>query len=354
MPLNRKETAMQTPTPGNLIILEDEAIVAEEVTPNPVNSDSVHVTYRNRGGILKVTEIDLQESRAVIIPNPSKQTLDAYHRQEHQARAINKHLQYIRGADLAGITPRLYEALCAIPKVTLNDKQSAINLLSRLEAIEGELLEGSNWLNNKVEQYITALATLKEPTGRYSNLIIPGVKKNYAREMGRGKFYATYRYNRATAYFQVTDITAEHVSIKLSDGREGHLKTPYRNAVVTGDAQYPIDAIVPVPIISFKQVQAYMDGMKAQEQYRIEVAKLYRATFEGRTPPAYSHKALTCITTGHGYTPYKMRESLAHHIGAVIHDTDLTLYRLESVIRLTRQFINKYAQQGAASKPVSR
>lgn len=131
---------MQALTPGNLIILEDEAIVAEKVTPSPTNSDSVHVTYRNRGGTLKVMEIDLQESHAVIIPNPSKQTLDAYHRQEHQARAINKHLQYIRGADLAGITPRLYEALCAISKVTLNDKQSATNLLSHLEAIEGELL----------------------------------------------------------------------------------------------------------------------------------------------------------------------------------------------------------------------
>lgn len=336
---------MQTPTPGNLIILEDEAIVAEKVTPNPVNNDSVHVTYRNRGGILKVMELNLQESRAAIIPNPSKQTLDAYHRQEHQARAINKHLQYIRGADLAGVTPRLYEALCAIPKVTLNDKQSATNLLSHLEAIEGELLEGSKWLNNKVEQYIAALATLKEPTGRYSNLIIPGVNKNYAREMERGKFYATYRYNRATAYFQVTDITAGHVSIKLSDGRKGYLKPPHRNAVVAGNAQYPIDRIVPVPIISFKQVQAYIDGMKAQERYRIKVAKLYRATFEGRTPTAYSHKALTCITTGHGYTPYKIRETLAHHIGAVIHDTDLTLYRLEAVIRLTRQFINKHTQQ---------
>lgn len=83
--------------------------------------------------------------------------------------------------------------------------------------------------------------------------------------------------------------------------------------------------------------------MKAQEQYRIKVAKTYRATLEGKTPPAFSHKTLTCIPIGYGYTPHKMRVAIAQHIGETIYSMDAILYELKEAIKLTRQFVKKYA-----------
>lgn len=332
---------MRALTPGNLIILEDEAIVAEKVTQSPTNSDSVHVTYRNRGGILKVVEINLQDPDQLIIPNPDEHTLKAYHRGEHQVRAINKRLQQIRGWEFLGMRADFYEEMCAIPTLTLNGNKLAEELLSQLEAIEAKLSKGLQWLNDRAEQYAAAVSALKVPSGDYINLLIPGIKKNYARKVEDGGFYATYRYNRASAYFRVTAITDGQVSIELSDGRVGHLAKPYNNAVVAEDARYPIDSVVPVPVSSFNQIQQYIDGMKAQEQYRVKVAKLYRATLEGKTPQVFDHRALTCIPVGYGYTPHKMQVAVAQHIGETTYSMDAILYELEEAIKLTRQFITK-------------
>lgn len=326
--------------PGSLVVLEDTAIVADKVIQSATNSFSVQVAYHDRAGNYRVTEIHLQDPNLLIIPNPDKQTLKAYHRQEHLVRAINKRLQQIRGREFLGMHSDFYEEMCAIPTLTLNGNQSAERLLSQLEAIEAKLSEGYQWLNDKVEEYSATLNTLKEPAGKYTNLLIPGINKNYARKVEEGGFYATYRYNRASAYFQVTSITDGKVGINLSDGREAHLTQTYY-AIVTEDARYPIDSVVPVPVSSFNQIQQYIDGMKAQEQYRVKVAKTYRATLEGKTPPAFSHRTLTCIPIGYGYTPHKMQVAVAQHIGETIYSMDAILYELEEAIKLIRQFITK-------------
>lgn len=328
-------------SPGNLVVLEDKAIVVDKVIQPDTSSPSMQIAYYDRAGNYRITEIFLQDPNLLIISSPDRQTLKAYHRQEHQVRAINKHLQQVRGWEFLGMRADFYEEMRAIPTLTLNDNQSAERLLSQLEAIEAKLSEGFQWLNGKADEYSAALHTLKEPGGKYTNLLIPGIKKNYARKVEEGGFYATYRYNRASAYFQVTSITDGKVSIKLSDGRVGHLAKPYNNAIVTEDARYPIDSVVPVPVSSFNQIQQYIDGMKAQEQYRIKVAKTYRATLEGKTPPAFSHKTLTCIPIGYGYTPHKMRVAIAQHIGEAIYSMDAILYELEEATKLTRQFIAK-------------
>ena len=329
-------------SPGNLVVLADKAIVVDKVIQPVTNGCAVQVTYHDRAGNYRITEISLQDHNLLIIPNPDKQTLKAYHRLEHQVRAINKHLQQIRGREFLGMHSDFYEEMCAIPTLTLNGKQSAEQLLSQLKTIESKLIEGFQWLNDKAEEYSTALNTLKEPVGKYTDLLIPGINKNYARKVEEGGFYATYRYNRASAYFQVTSITDGRVSIKLSDGREAHLTQTYY-AIITEDARYPIDSVVPVPISSFNQIQQYIDGMKAQEQYRVKVAKLYRATLEGKTPQTFDHRALTCIPVGYGYTPYKMLVAVAQHIGETIYSMDAILYELKEAIKLTRQFIDKYA-----------
>lgn len=327
-------------SPGNLVVLEDKAIVADKVIQPGTSSHSAQVTYHDRAGNYRITEISLQDPNLLIIPNPDNQTLKAYHRQEHQVRAINKHLQQVRGREFLGIHSDFYREMCAIPILTLNGKQSAEQLLSQLETIESKLNEGFQWVTNKAEEYSAALNMLKEPTGKYTDLLIPGINKNYARKVEEGGFYATYRYNRASAYFQVTSITDGKVGINLSDGREAHLTQTYY-AIVTEDARYPIDSVVPVPVSSFNQIQQYIDGMKAQEQYRIKVAKTYRATLEGKTPPAFSHRTLTCFPIGYGYTPHKMRVAIAQHIGETIYSMDAILYELEEAIKLTRQFITK-------------
>ena len=329
-------------SPGNLVVLADKAIVVDKVIQPVTNGCAVQVPYHDRAGNYRITEISLQDHNLLIIPNPDKQTLKAYHRLEHQVRAINKHLQQIRGREFLGMHSDFYEEMCAIPTLTLNGKQSAEQLLSQLKTIESKLIEGFQWLNDKAEEYSTALNTLKEPVGKYTDLLIPGINKNYARKVEEGGFYATYRYNRASAYFQVTSITDGRVSIKLSDGREAHLTQTYY-AIITEDARYPIDSVVPVPISSFNQIQQYIDGMKAQEQYRVKVAKLYRATLEGKTPQTFDHRALTCIPVGYGYTPYKMLVAVAQHIGETIYSMDAILYELKEAIKLTRQFIDKYA-----------
>lgn len=328
-------------SPGNLVALADKAIVVDKVIQPVTNGCAVQVTYHDRAGNYRITEVPLQDPNLLIIPNPDRQTLKAYHRQEHQVRAINKRLQQIRGREFLGMRADFYEEMCAIPTLTLNGNQSAEHLLSQLEAIEAKLSEGFQWLNGKADEYSAALHTLKEPGGKYTNLLIPGINKNYAHKVEEGGFYATYRYNRASAYFQVTSIADGKVSIKLSDGRVGHLAKPYNNAIVTEDTCYPIDSVVPAPITSFKQIQEYIDGMKAQEQYRIKVAKTYRATLEGKTPPAFSHRTLTCIPIGYGYTPHKMRVAIAQHIGETIYSMDAILYELKETIKLTRQFIAK-------------
>jgi hypothetical protein len=302
----------------------------------------MQVAYYDRAGNYRITEISLQDPNLLIISNPDRQTLKAYHRQEHQVRAINKRLQQVRGREFLGIRSDFYREMYAIPSLTLNGKQSAEQLLNRLETIESKLSEGFQWLNSKAEEYSAALNTLKKPTGKYADLLIPGINKNYARKVEEGGFYATYRYNRASTYFQVTRITDGQVSIKLSDDREAHLTQTYY-AVVTEDARYPIDSVVPVPISSFNQIQQYIDGMKAQEQYRVKVAKLYRATLEGKTPQVFDHRVLTCIPVGYGYTPHKMRVAVAQHIGETIYSMDAILYELKEAIKLTRQFIDKYA-----------
>lgn len=327
-------------SPGNLVVLADKAIVVDKVIQPVTNGCAVQVTYHDRAGNYRITEVPLQDPNLLIIPNPDRQTLKAYHRQEHQVRAINKRLQQVRGWEFLGMRADFYEEMCAIPTLTLNGNQSAEHLLSQLEAIEAKLSEGFQWLNDKVEEYSATLNTLKEPAGKYTNLLIPGINKNYARKVEEGGFYATYRYNRASAYFQVTSITDGKVGINLSDGREAHLTQTYY-AIVTEDARYPIDSVVPVPVSSFNQIQQYIDGMKAQEQYRIKVAKTYRATLEGKTPPAFSHRTLTCIPIGYGYTPHKMRVAIAQHIGETIYSMDAILYELEEAIKLTRQFITK-------------
>lgn len=327
-------------SPGNLVVLEDKAIVVDKVIQPDTSSPSMQIAYYDRAGNYRITEIFLQDPNLLIISSPDRQTLKAYHRQEHQVRAINKHLQQVRGREFLGMRADFYEEMCAIPTLTLNGKQSAEQLLSQLETIESKLSEGFQWVTNKAEQYAAAVSTLEVPAGDYSNLLIPGIKKNYARKVEEGGFYATYRYNRASAYFQVTSITDGKVGINLSDGREAHLTQTYY-AIVTEDARYPIDSVVPVPITSFKQIQEYIDGMKAQEQYRVKVAKTYRATLEGKAPPAFSHKTLTCIPFGYGYTPHKMRVAIAQHIGEAIYSMDAILYELEEAIKLTRQFIAK-------------
>lgn len=328
--------------PGSLVVLEDTAIVADKVIQPVTNGCAVQVTYHDRAGNYRITEVPLQDPNLLIIPNPDKQTLKAYHRQEHLVRAINKRLQQVRGWEFLGMRADFYEEMCAIPTLTLNGKQSVEQLLSQLETIESKLSEGFQWLNSKAEEYSAALNMLKEPAGKYTNLLIPGINKNYARKVEEGGFYVTYRHNRASTYFQVTRITDGRVSIKLSNGKEAHLTQTYY-AIVTEDARYPIDSVVPVPVSSFNQIQQYIDGMKAQEQYRIKVAKTYRATLEGKTPPAFSHKTLTCIPIGYGYTPHKMRVAVAQHIGETIYSMDAILYELEEAIRLTRQFVKKYA-----------
>lgn len=327
-------------SPGSLVVLADKAIVIDKVVQPGTSSHSMQVAYYNRAGNYRIAEIPLQDPNLLIIPNPDKQTLKAYHRLEHQVRTINKRLQQIRGREFLGMRSDFYEEMCAIPTLTLNGKQSAEHLLSQLETIESKLSEGYQWLNDKVEEYSATLHTLKEPVGKYTDLLIPGINKNYARKVEEGGFYATYRYNRASTYFQVTSITDGRVSIKLSNGKEAHLTQTYY-AIVTEDARYPIDSVVPVPVSSFNQIQQYIDGMKAQEQYRIKVAKTYRATLEGKTPPAFSHRTLTCIPIGYGYTPHKMRVAIAQHIGETIYSMDAILYELEEAIKLTRQFITK-------------
>lgn len=327
-------------SPGNLVVLEDKAIVVDKVIQPDTSSPSMQIAYYDRAGNYRITEIFLQDPNLLIISSPDRQTLKAYHRQEHQVRAINKHLQQVRGWEFLGMRADFYEEMRAIPALTLNGTQSAEHLLSQLEAIEAKLSEGLQWLNGRAEQYAAAVSALKVPSGDYINLLIPGIKKNYARKVEEGGFYATYRYNRASTYFQVTSITDGKVSIKLSDGKEAHLTQTYY-AVVTEDTRYPIDSVVPVPITSFKQIQEYIDGMKAQEQYRIKVAKTYRATLEGKTPPAFSHKTLTCIPIGYGYPPHKMRVAIAQHVGETIYSMDAILYELEEAIKLTRQFIAK-------------
>lgn len=329
-------------SPGSLVVLEDTAIVVDKVIQSGTSSHSMQVAYYDRAGNYRITEISLQESDLLVISNPDEQTLKAYHRLEHQVRAINKRLQQIRGREFLGMHPGFYEEMCAIPTLTLNGNKLAEELLSQLEAIEAKLSEGYQWLNDKVEEYSATLHTLKEPVGKYTDLLIPGINKNYARKVEEGGFYATYRYNRASTYCQVTSITDGQVSIKLSNGKEAHLTQTYY-AIVTEDARYPIDSVVPVPVSSFNQIQQYINGMKAQEQYRIKVAKTYRATLEGKTPPAFSHKTLTCIPIGYGYTPHKMRVAIAQHIGETIYSMDAILYELEEAIKLTRQFIDKYA-----------
>lgn len=328
--------------PGSLVVLEDTAIVVDKVIQPGTSSRSMQIAYYDRAGNYRIAEIPLQDPNLLIIPNPDKQTLKAYHRQEHLVRAINKRLQQIRGREFLGMRSDFYEEMCAIPTLTLNGNKLAEELLSQLEAIEAKLSEGYQWLNDKVEEYSATLNTLKEPGGKYTNLLIPGINKNYAHKVEEGGFYATYRYNRASAYFQVTSITDGKVGINLSDGREAHLTQTYY-AIVTEDARYPIDSVVPVPVSSFNQIQQYIDGMKAQEQYRIKVAKTYRATLEGKTPPAFSHRTLTCIPIGYGYTPHKMRVAIAQHIGETIYSMDAILYELEEAIKLTRQFVKKYA-----------
>ena len=328
-------------SPGDLIVLEDKAILIEKVVQPDVNDDNTRVTYYDRAGNYQITRIPSEDRSLLIIHNPDQQTLKVYHRLEHQVRAINKRLQQVRGWEFLGMRADFYEEMCAIPTLTLNGNQSAERLLSQLEAIEAKLSEGFQWLNGKADEYSAALHTLKEPGGKYTSLLIPGIKKNYARKVEDGGFYATYRYNMASAYFRVTSITDGQVSIELSDGRVGHLAKPYNNTVVAEDTRYPIDSVVPVPITSFKQIQEYIDGMKAQEQYRIKVAKTYRATLEGETPPAFSHKTLTRIPIGYGYTPHKMRVAVAQHIGETIYSMDAILYELEEAIKLTRQFITK-------------
>lgn len=328
--------------PGSLVVLEDTAIVVDKVIQPGTSSRSMQIAYYDRAGNYRIAEIPLQDPNLLIIPNPDKQTLKAYHRQEHLVRAINKRLQQIRGREFLGMRSDFYEEMCAIPTLTLNGNKLAEELLSQLEAIEAKLSEGYQWLNDKVEEYSATLNTLKEPGGKYTNLLIPGINKNYAHKVEEGGFYATYRYNRASAYFQVTSITDGKVGINLSDGREAHLTQTYY-AIVTEDARYPIDSVVPVPVSSFNQIQQYIDGMKAQEQYRIKVAKTYRATLEGKTPPAFSHRTLTCIPIGYGYTPHKMRVAIAQHVGETIYSMDAILYELEEAIKLTRQFVKKYA-----------
>lgn len=328
--------------PGSLVVLADKAIVIDKVVQPGTSSHSMQVAYYNRAGNYRIAEIPLQDPNLLIIPNPDKQTLKAYHRLEHQVRTINKRLQQIRGREFLGMRSGFYEEMCAIPTLTLNGKQSAEHLLSQLETIESKLSEGYQWLNDKVEEYSATLHTLKEPVGKYTDLLIPGINKNYARKVEEGGFYATYRYNRASTYFQVTSITDGRVSIKLSNGKEAHLTQTYY-AIVTEDARYPIDSVVPIPISSFKQIQQYIDGMKAQEQYRIKVAKLYGAMLEGKTPQAFDHRALTCIPIGYGYTPHKMRVAIAQHIGETIYSMDAILYELKETIKLTRQFVKKYA-----------
>lgn len=330
-------------SPGSLVILEEgKAIVVDKVIQPATNSHSVQVTYHDRAGNYRITEISLQDPNLLIIPNPDNQTLKAYHRQEHQVRAINKHLQQVRGREFIGIHSDFYKEMCAIPALTLNGKQSAEQLLNQLETIDSKLSEGHQWLTNKAEEYSAALNMLKEPAGKYTDLLIPGINKNYARKVEEGGFYATYRYNRASTYFQVTRITDGRVSIKLSDGREAYLTQTYY-AVVTEDARYPIDSVVPIPISSFNQIQQYIDGMKVQEQYRVKVAKLYRATLDGKTPQVFDYRVLTCIPVGYGYMPHKMRVAVAQHIGETIYSMDAILYELEEAIKLTRQFIAKYA-----------
>lgn len=329
-------------SPGNLVVLEDKAIVVDKVIQPGTSSHSMQVAHYDRAGNYRITEISLQDPNLLIISNPDNQTLKAYHRQEHQVRAINKHLQQIRWREFLGIHSDFYREICAIPTLTLNGKQSAEQLLSQLETTESKLSEGHQWLTNKAGEYSTVLNTLKEPAGKYTNLLIPGINKNYARKVEEGGFYATYRYNRASTYFQVTRITDGRVSIKLSDGREAHLTQTYY-AIITEDARYPIDSVVPIPISSFNQIQQYIDGMKAQEQYRVKVAKLYRATLEGKTPQMFDHRVLTCIPVGYGYTPHKMRVAVAQHIGETIYSMDAILYELKEAIKLTRQFVKKYA-----------
>lgn len=241
-------------SPGNLVVLADKAIVIDKVVQPGTSNHSMQVAYYDRAGNYRITEIFLQDPNLLIIPNPDKQTHKAYHRQEHLVRAINKRLQQIRGREFLGMRADFYEEMCAIPTLTLNGNQSAEHLLSQLEAIEAKLSEGFQWLNGKADEYSAALHTLKEPGGKYTNLLIPGINKNYAHKVEEGGFYATYRYNRASAYFQVTSITDGKVSIKLSDGRVGHLAKPYNNAIVTEDTCYPIDSVVPAPITSFKQI----------------------------------------------------------------------------------------------------
>lgn len=327
---------------GNLVVLADKAIVVDKVIQPVTNGCAVQVTYHDRAGNYRITEVPLQDPNLLIISTPDRQTLKACHRQEHQVRAINKRLQQVRGREFLGIHSGFYKEMCAIPALTLNGKQSAEQLLNQLETTESKLSEGHQWLTNKAEEYSAALNTLKEPAVKYTDLIIPGINKNYARKVEEGGFYATYRYNRASTYFQVTRITDGRVSIKLSDGREGYLTQTYY-AIITEDARYPIDSVVPVPISSFNQIKQYIDGMKAQEQYRVKVAKLYRATLDGKTPQVFDYRVLTCIPVGYGYTPHKMRVAVAQHIGETIYSMDAILYELEEAIKLTRQFIAKYA-----------
>ena len=64
---------------------------------------------------------------------------------------------------------------------------------------------------------------------------------------------------------------------------------------------------------------------------------------EGKTPQAFDHRALTCIPAGYGYTPHKMQVAVAQHIGETIYSMDAILYELKEAIKLTRQFVKKYA-----------